>query len=205
MKTHFGLRFVLIGMTVLNCFAATVQYNTALEALATPGLGIPSIYQVRTATDGNLRVNFGSIASVSPSGTLNWIWSPPVGNAFVNESAFEVGPEGSTYFLITAFPSADGTLSPPFGSGENIAKLDVSGNLVAVMNIGGSYEPSAIAVDSAGDVYLSGLLETGGPESPFTGKFDLNSDRMLYLNSSVGVISTVSPDGAPGSRRHRCR
>jgi hypothetical protein len=139
-------------------------------------------------------VNLGSIASVSPSGTLQWVWNPPF-YVSVDPNAFDVGPDGSTYFLVTAVPNAAGTATAPFTLGENLGRLDASGNLVAAMNIGNLFYPSAMAVDVSSNVYLSGLLASNGVQSPFTAKFNMSSGKMLYLNNSVGVTLEANTYG----------
>jgi uncharacterized protein (TIGR03437 family) len=162
--------------------AAVVTYNTGLES------SYPTIRNIGVDPAGNLLVVTNSVSysvtSISPTGAVNWVWTPPFGAYNPPVSAF--GSDGSTYISAAAPPGIAnssvllaGTVSQPY----YIARIDPSGNQVWAAYLG-DYVPKAIAVDLTGNVYLTGVSAVDS--TLFTTKLNAAGNSILYLNRSVG-------------------
>jgi uncharacterized protein (TIGR03437 family) len=172
--------------------AATVTYNTALEqvngTISKIGLDPAANFLVVGTTSAG-----AAVISISPSGALNWTWLVP-STATLNAPASVFGIDGSTYLVgngLLSIPNAPilyvgANVKPSF-----IAKIDSSGNPVSVSYLGDD-TPTAIALDSSGNLYATGSGDTSG----FTAKINPALNTVLYINNSIaGQLIAAGPNG----------
>ena len=145
---------------------------------------------------------------------LEWAYSSG-GNSYDNGRAIVSDASGSIYIIGTFQSTVDFDPSPAFfnltSNGINdvfIKKMDINGVLIWAVSIGNTQDDygHSIALDAAGNVYVTGTFEgtvdfdpgagtanytSNGLEDIFTLKLDANGN-FVWANSFGGTMSDVS-------------
>ena len=135
------------------------------------------------------------IAKYNTSGTIQWQRSLGVSGSIQSANSIAVDNSGNIYLCGNSDAS---------GTGEfQIAKYDTSGTIQWQRRLGaaGSTEQGySVAIDSSGNVYVSGYSDTTGPTTFQIAKFD-NSGNIQWQrrlgDSTISAISqSVAVDGS---------
>ena len=202
--------FFLFLFSAIPAFSGTVQPLPPL-----PAGTIPSAVQVDAS--GNIYVAGSSpshafVGKLSPDGSQIIWWTVLAGSQSDSASALALGADNSVYVTGTTnsldFATTPSSMQPTTSvvSQAFAAKLSPSGAVVYATYIGGSAQTNgrAIAVDSAGDAFItggagsSGLFPTSpgavtGATTPFNG-----SSYIVKLNPA-GSAALVSISGFGGN------
>lgn len=163
------------------------------------------------------------VAKYSPSGSL--LWAEPIGGTNTDSRGDSIAVDGSGNVYLSGFFSGTVNFNPAgsytltYGSGSIysgyagfVEKLNSSGGFVWVQPItptgsSGSAEASALAVDSAGNVFVSGNssggnVGTGGPAvaaGVFVARMTSSGGTTWaesYGNAAGATVSTIALDGS---------
>ncbi len=139
---------------------------------------------------------FCAIVNVGMAQTIDWSWAEQAGGANIEElGSFAVDAAGNSY--ITGYYQGSTAFGPYTLANRGIydvfvAKVDVSGNIVWASRAGGTNTEigTGIAVDSAGNVYVTGVFNSstiyfGNTNNLYlTRTFTSNDVFIAKLNSS---------------------
>jgi hypothetical protein len=134
-------------------------------------------------------LTFMAICSALRAQTPDFVWAKAVGGTS-NEIVRSVGLDGlGDVYTVGSFEGSidfdPGTgvsiLTSNGGTDVFIQKLDANGNFVWAKNLGGtSYEnPEDMAVDAAGNVYVTGSFQSAADFDPGAGIFSLTSNGII--------------------------
>lgn len=124
-----------------------------------------------------------------------------------------IDSEGNTYIagntVSTDFPKTPGAFSAPCGNCAYVSKLNASGTALVYSAVLGPATIRGIAVDSAGQAYVTGFAESGFPTTPgayratgggaFVAKLNAAGSALVYstfLGSATANGIAVDGDGS---------
>ena len=181
-------------------------YGPALQR--TYGIGVDSsgnAYICGTTPDGgsNDQATNAFAAKLNAAGTA-FLWAANFGNFDFSDSATALAVDASANVYVTGwtgpmnsgpppFPTTAGAIQPTSGGGSDafMTKFDTNGNMLYSTYIGGSGDDRAdgIAVDSLGNVYISG--KTASPNFPVSKPF-----QSALHGSSDAFVTVLNPQGS---------
>jgi len=182
-KMHYLKVALLYASLLLAAIGSSAQAPDWLWAQTAGGTNNDYGWDLATDDSGNCYVtgyfegaaDFGSVSLIGGGGynfyvgkldtSGNWQWAKSIDALTSQGNGIAVDPSGNCHvmgsFLLTAI-IGDTTLVSAGGSDVFIAKLDSAGNWLWVRQIGGSgseYCHQGIALDSYGDIYVTGHFE----------------------------------------------
>jgi hypothetical protein len=165
------------GRAVTTDAAGYVYVTGSFQGTAVFGSGATAVQLRSTGSDDVF------VAKYTPTGAL--VWARSMGGAGSDQGlGIAVDAQGNVYttgsFTGTAdFDPSGGVFGLTSAGGADIfvSKLDAAGNFVWADALGGTGtdQASAIAVDAAGNVYLTGSFEGTADFDPSAGTFNLTS------------------------------
>ncbi len=175
------------NMVVRGQGSSSVSFNGGATWQSVPGIGSALALP-------------GSILIGGPASSQSFLtkWSPGGSMLF---STFLPEPS-SPYYLIPSYLIASDSAGDTWLAATSLLKFDPSGNLLLSQSLSSTFIPSAIAVDSSGNLYLAGA--NGTPNTPNVAtvlKFSAQGN-LIYsepLPQICGGVSGIAVDstGAP--------
>ena len=165
-------------------YASTIGPDNRTQSLVVDSLG--NVYSTGYVTNGTLAATSIVLNKQSPSGTLTWSVgiTGSSSSGFNSISSMKLGIDSSNNIYVMGWLFAT-------GYGANVMKFNSSGTLLWSYILTGSPSPffNGIAIDSSGNVYLSG---NNGGSIPIIAK--LNSSGAwqwgYQLNGTMGQLSS---------------
>lgn len=170
-------------IVIVGYFQLTADFNPSSDAYTVTSNGNPDIFLLKLGADGSFAwvKTYGSTAADYASGlsidsTGNIIFS----GLFQGTVDFDAS---SSTFSLTSSGSYD-----PF-----VEKVDASGNLMWVKSFGGAGEDwsSGVALDSTGNVYVSGFFKSAADFNPGA-DYDTLTAQSVYFD---GFLTKLNTDG----------
>jgi len=170
----------------INAAKVDVSGNIYLAGQTTTGAAGGAAYIAKLSPDG------GTIYAATLGGS---------GSSISNATALDTDSAGAVYIAGTTtasdFPVSAGAVQSS-GATAFAAKVDAKGNILYSALIGGDAQtyPRSVAVNSKGELVVSGQLTTGAPSSAVVALFvlKLSADGTLVVAGPQGIGGLVAID-----------